>query len=379
MLPLKRLPFLFFILALFSCKEAYKPETTSVNSNILVVEGFINTGADSTIIKLGRTVILAQKNSIKVESGATIFVESDANEKYLLKEEKPGRYASPNLNLNPSKKYRLNIKTAKGSNYLSSFVIAKISPPIDSLNWKAKADGIYIYANTHDVNNGSHYYRWDFIDTWKFSPKFFSSIKWNGKEIVDRNMYDDNIAICWANGTSNDIILESSAKLGKDVISQKPIAIVRPGSEKTMMKYSILVRQYVLTKEAYDFWENLRKNTESLGSIFDAQPSELTGNITSVTNPAEPVIGYISAGTTQEKRIFIDREEVPNWPTQYPSSCVVPDTIPVRQAGNYFSSGTLVPIAPYLVENVLVGYLVSSKLCGDCTIRGTSKQPSFWQ
>ena len=43
----------------------------------------------------------------------------------------------------------------------------------------------------------------------------------------------------------------------------------------------------------------MQKNAESLGSIFDEQPTQITGNIHSVTNPSEQVIGYVSAGTVE--------------------------------------------------------------------------------
>ena len=117
-----------------------------------------------------------------------------------------------------------------------------------------------------------------------------------------------------------------SEKLENDVIYLNPIAFIPGDSEKLMTKYSVMVKQYALTKEAFDFWQTLKKNTESLGSIFDAQPSQLTGNIKNVNNPEEPVLGYISAGTVQQKRIFIAKAELPNWKTKYPYSCTA-DTV----------------------------------------------------
>jgi hypothetical protein len=48
-----------------------------------------------------------------------------------------------------------------------------------------------------------------------------------------------------------------------------------------------------------------------LGTIFDAQPTEITGNIRSLSDPAEKVIGFINAAPVQEARIFISKEEVP--------------------------------------------------------------------
>ena len=50
-----------------------------------------------------------------------------------------------------------------------------------------------------------------------------------------------------------------------------------------------------------------------MGSLFDSQPSQLKGNIFNVTNPDEMVIGFVSAGTITEKRIYINNFEIPSF------------------------------------------------------------------
>jgi hypothetical protein len=42
------------------------------------------------------------------------------------------------------------------------------------------------------------------------------------------------------------------------------------------------VYQYALTKDQYDYWTELKKNSEQLGTLFDAQPSQLNSNIHSM-------------------------------------------------------------------------------------------------
>jgi len=64
--------------------------------------------------------------------------------------------------------------------------------------------------------------------------------------------------------------------------------------------YSIEVTQYALTPEAFTYWELLKKNTEQLGSIFDASPSSSLTNIAAI-NSKDLVIGYVSVSTTTKK------------------------------------------------------------------------------
>jgi hypothetical protein len=70
------------------------------------------------------------------------------------------------------------------------------------------------------------------------------------------------------------------------------------------------VFQYGLTKEAYDYLGKMKKNTEQIGSIFDPQPSYLTGDIQCISDPSEKVIGFISFGVIREKRVFISPFEI---------------------------------------------------------------------
>lgn len=376
-----------FVLTILACKEPFSPAVKMLPNNLLVVEGMINTGADSTFITLSRATVLEQKNGMLAENGASINIESDVSESYALKELGKGAYAIGPSNLSQTKKYRLRIKTKDGKTYLSDFVESKVSPPIDSITWEAKADGLQLYSHTHDEQNKSRYYRWEYTDTWQFNAAFFSTSVTNGKEVVDRDIVKDNIFTCWATSKSNTVMLGTSVRLAKDQINKSPLYFIASDAEKLSVKYSVLVKQQVLTKEGFDFWEKLKKNTEDLGSIFDAQPSEIGGNIHNITDPNEPVIGFISAGTTQQKRIFIAKTQLPDkWVASYPYLCYDPDSIYIvnprtgsRDEDKYFQTRLFVPLTPFIIDGEIKGHMRSTKECADCTIRGSNRRPIFWQ
>ena len=358
------------ILLLNGCKDPFTPTIKEVSNNILVVEGLINSGADSTIIKLSRTKLVSDKKTLNPEIGATVTVESESNEVIPLVEKFKGSYVFLGLNLNKAKKYRLRIKTAKNETYLSDFVEVKVSPAIDQVSWKAANDRVNISVNTHDDTNNSKYYRWEYAETWIFYSAFESLYKWDGSAVVKRILPEEGIFKCWGDTTSSTVILGSTAKLANDVVFESPITYV-PFGEKLRERYSINVKQYVLTKEAYEFWEQLRKNTESLGSIFDAQPSELTGNIHNIANQSEPVLGFISVGTTTQKRIYIDRPEISSgFLIPQPAECLTPSEVKAIDFKQTYQAGFNIPVSDSTA---------GSRYCVDCTIRGKSKKPAFWQ
>jgi hypothetical protein len=365
----------------FSCREQYTPPAITTASNYLVIEGLINTGTDSTIITLSRTVALNSKTTFKSEAKAKVTVESDANASYSLKEIKTGTYASPALGLNKTAKYRLRIITTDNKTYLSDFVAVKESPAIDSVGYTVQPNGLQIYVNTHDATNNSRYYRWNYVETWNFHSQYSSSSIVSGNKVVQRTP-DQHIYSCWAGDVSADIVLASSAKLTQDVIYNSVITTVPSSDEKLSgLGYSILVRQYALTEDAFNFWQNLKKNTEQLGSIFDAQPSEIQGNIHNINNNAEPVFGYISAGTMQQKRITVLYDKWPlGWGLNRPgyANCLS-DSILHKDTVILFGGGDApIPLYPIVVNTIIIGYVASSPLCVDCTLRGSNKKPSYW-
>jgi hypothetical protein len=358
--------------AFYSCQKPIDIKATTTNANILVVEGLISVQTDSTKIKLSRTVILGNKTTANPEVLATVSIETAQATVVTLKEITKGTYASPVLNLDKTKQYRLRIKLANGKTYLSDLVDAKVTPPIDSVGYTYKNNGIQLYVNTHDDTNNSRYYLYNYAETWRFDAKYFSNYVTNGASLIGRKQWVDQ---CFGHGDLFNIIVNSTTALSRDVTYQFPLVFIESTSEKIGIKYTILVTQTALTKEAYAFWENLKKSNE-LGSIFDSQPSQLVGNVHNVADAAEPVIGYISAGTTQTKRIYINKADLPStFIMKYPYACRI------DSADRASAEAILVPLStPYATLFFADGkYGFTEKPCGDCTTRGTVKQPAFWK
>src|SRR5579872_2811455 len=255
----------FSIMALmlsYGCKKPYAPDIVAGNANYLVVEGVINTGPDSTSIRLSRTVPISSATGPQPELGANLSILTDAGNNYPLTEKGKGFYAAPGLNLTLPNKYSLKIVTSDGKLYQSDFVTAKNSPPIDSVYYRVQSNGVNIYADTHDPSNSAIYYRWDYSETYKYHSAFNSTdyVKKTPRDtIVSRNPADntDQIYTCYRSDTSSSIILNSTAKLAKDVIAGNLVTTITSSSEKIEDRYSILVKQYALTVDAFNYYQQL--------------------------------------------------------------------------------------------------------------------------
>lgn len=382
------------------CKKAFTPVVTSTNASILVVEGFINTGTDSTIIRLSRTVLVNNKTTVNPERNAIVTVETQQGTVLTLVEIAKGVYASPPVSLDNTKQYRVRIKTSSGKVYLSDLVSAKVTPPIDDIDFVVKGIGIQIYVNAHDAANNARYYRYTFSETWEFVTKYEAPYIVNDTSVLLRTP-EQQVHQCYGRDSSARTILNSTAALSQDIVAAFPIVTVDSTSEKLQRKYSILVSQQALSKEAYVFYDNIKKNTEDLGNIFDAQPSLLIGNIHNINDPTEAVIGFISAGTIQKKRIFISRAGLPKWTIPFPAGCKVdtayyfqPHFVPITndfktpRPHTFYVEEALIPLPPTRAGLPIMyfgpyttndGYLFSTPICTDCTLRGVNKKPAFWK
>src|SRR5258708_35423980 len=110
---MKKMKYLL-VLPIFTmaCKKPFTPPAIASCGSMLVVEGVINSGPDSTIIKLSRTVNVSNKVTANPVTGAVVTVENDQNISFPLAETSNGHYVSAGLNLDNSRTYRLSIKTS---------------------------------------------------------------------------------------------------------------------------------------------------------------------------------------------------------------------------------------------------------------------------
>ena len=361
-------------LGLAGCVDKFAPPAVTNPPNYLVVDGTINLSGVTTV-RLTRTRSLGAGTPTPVETGASLTIADETGASYPLAEQGNGYYASAALALGASHQYQLRLRTSAGRQYASNLVAGKVSPAIDSVTWASEADGVQVFVNTHDPAAATRYYRWTYDETWEYHSYFESLLEFNGDTALARTT---PIYYCWQTENSSAIAQTSTDKLGQDVVSKYRLRLLPANSERLNIKYSILVHQYAETTEEYSYWEQLRKNTESLGTLFDPLPSQITGNVHCLDDAGEQILGYVGASTVAEQRLFIDRLQLSPL-TRFLSSyddCPALDTIPFKQA-RVTLNANYVPV--YIVLRGKTGYASGPANCIDCRRHGgTNVKPSFW-
>lgn len=360
------------------CVKPYDPPEITNAESFLVVDGSLNvTPLAGSQIKLSRTQNISKNGIPDAEKQAVVRVEGDKGSNFSFVERQPGTYTLGAVTYAQNEKFRIHIKTKDGKEYVSLYVPVIKTPSIDSVVYRLSPAnaGAQIYVNTHDPLNNTHFYRWSFEETWEYQAPLYSAFEIVGKQIKLRS---EDINTCWSSAKSSQIFLASSVKLSQDVIQDVPLIYVPTVSGKLRRKYSILVRQYGLSQQEFEYWTALSKTNETTGSLFDPQPSQITGNISCVSDPKELIFGFFSASSTQEKRLFITEQL--GGLTLQDNICVPLDTLPDVEA---------IRISEQLSHLILIEfpipgqqkpwYIMGSPECSDCRLQGgTTKRPDFW-
>jgi hypothetical protein len=373
---MKRLLTILIIgLIMAQCKKPYDPPVAEADQSVLVVEGTIAVGKNVENIFILSKLKTLQNKSLRIpENNAKITIVSSSGNTWNISESGNGVYKSV-LNIPENDKYKLVIQTTAGKKYESSSEAVINTPEIDSVTWKQNID-LQLYVHTHDPSNNTRYYKWDFIETFERHSWYESLLDFVDGKVVNRPL-GDQIHFCWTNDTSKSILINNTTTLDQDVISYQPIQYIQNPSDKLSVRYSILVRQLGLSKEAYNFWNILKKNTELTGTLFDPQPSKMPSNITCVNDKARVAVGYISVGKVTEKRIFIMNSAMNLWP--YPNEEDICPSISDRPAKSIEFLKQNPSYVPAYFETLSGNLVIARKNCVDCRIeKGTNIKPSFW-
>jgi hypothetical protein len=171
--------FFYSMLILISagCTREYSPPVKPNGASYLVVEGTLNSGQGQAMLTLSRTTNL-DTTATQFESGAQIIIQADDSSAFTLQESFQGQYIANDLNLDGNKKYRLKINTANGEEYVSDFVSVIPNTPIDTINYQQNEEGLEILINTHNPQNNTRYYQWQYEETWEYHSVYLTKLKY---------------------------------------------------------------------------------------------------------------------------------------------------------------------------------------------------------
>ncbi|MFH6604033.1 DUF4249 domain-containing protein [Maribacter algicola] len=353
---------------------------------------------------------------ITYEQNASVSIVDNLGNNYPFSEAQPGLYISTSdFAAQNGIEYTLNIDTQDGTNYRSRperFTSTAVLEDVRAeRNRNAEGvEGLTLYVDGRGNDTDAKYYRYTYDETYKiiapeWKPEDFKLTNYDpcalpqityDLEIIERDESEGKV--CYNTVGSTDIIQGSTVEFRENSIAHFPIRFIDRNNFIITHRYSILVRQYVQTQEAYGYYQALNDFSASESIFSDVQPGFLDGNISIVGDDEKKVLGYFEVASVDEKRIFFNYEDFfPNEPLpDYPVACFV-TSAPLEHVSYCFTGEVANPCPLSIVEAVNAGgliayyglndenigacpgpYLVTYRACGDCTELGESEVPDFW-
>jgi hypothetical protein len=387
-------------LTVYSCIETFFPELEN-STGMLVVDALITDQSRSYDVYLSRSVSSLSSKITMVKS-AIVKISDNSGNVFVLKESGSGHYITDSkiFRGEAGKKYVLYIRTNNGEEFQSDTCTMPGVSKIDQVSFKknvkfsedgkTEMEGISFYADGSVTDKENCFVRWDYNETWKIAVPYFPEFSFILPNVFtpvpEKNKY------CWKYANSSSILVHSFQDQATPVVKEKEIAFFVPNeSDRFNERYSILVNQYAISQQEYDYWNRLKQTNEDPGGIFERQPYSISGNIRNLKNQKDPVLGYFQVASVSSMRFYVNYYEVLNLklPLLFPSCDVrtiqigdSTETGRVTTFGeiySYITKHDSTMLRPYYNDfGILRGMIITSRKCADCSASGNPVKPSFW-
>ena len=377
-MPKNNICILTILLLFTTCIEPFDPKIDDFD-DILVIDGFLSNQTGPYTIKLSRT------SSIRIpvfrsETGAQVIISDDLGNSEILNETSSGIYETSGNEIQGiiGRKYKLYIKTKDKNEYESDFVELPESVEIDTVygvvDFQVSDDtgdlkkGYQFFTETQPNTNEYVNFLWEIIETYEYNAEY------QIEEVYDTTLNSfvtcpnpQEFYKCWKTSRINNIFILKVNNGNNNIVSS--LNFTTAESKKLLIKYSLLVNQYIINDEAYNYWSDLKKIMVQGNSLYNTQPFQVESNIKDINQENGPVIGYFTVAGVSQKRIFVD----PMIPANLILNCH-PSTSTYQ---------TIVRWGSHSVQYAAVSHGgemgVVSKSCVFCTAQGgVQEKPDYW-
>lgn len=383
------LPFCLATIAL-SCVDEYAiPKTIATEYNAeVVIEGRILAGEES-VIHLSHTAPLNSEEEAPDILNAEVYVigQNGFRSKAAEFDIEDDCYVIDTRTLENNTLYAVEV-AVDGDTYQSEFQPLLTSPEIGEVTWQENESSVSIYVSTMADKNDSRHFMWSFEEDWEFHADVDMRGNDKIKPFYKKEHYPDltethnPYLFCWMHDVSRSIHLYSTANLNENVVRNTKLHEIGIEDIRISYIYSILVKQWSLTDEAYKYYSTLKQYTEDSGGLFTPILSDYQGNITCLSNPDKRAHGYVLASSVTTRRIFIYEEDFEHMHSLYSNPNCYPKTSDHINISEIVNGPWLSPYVIMIKDGIWPGPdpVLYDWNCVDCrhTTGATKKRPDFW-
>jgi hypothetical protein len=322
---LKRLFILLLLFSLGSCIDPYRISLPD-GERLLTVDGYITTDFGPHRITLTRSDTYGSvfEGLIRPVSQALVALRDSQGEVIFLTEVLPGAYETPrSFRAKVGLSYVLQITLQDGKEYTSLPELVSPVPAIDSLSYRSvqvatdsrvfDRSGVQIIASFRDPADQANFYYWRTIpgtfvvvanpELHTFPPNHPTNPRGpNPKDCCATCFLVDPTRINGFSIASDEDFNGLSNRL--------PVAFIEDNGLRFKRTYRAEIQQLGISAQAHRFLRLVEQQVSLTGSVFDQPPANIRGNMISLTNPDETVLGYFIAASVDSKQIYIENERL---------------------------------------------------------------------
>ena len=323
---MSRVSLLLMLAVLFcwfsGCVERYYPSEDNLKTGTLVINAHLTDQPGNQVIEISRSVTLLYPSADPVSGSFAEVIRVDGEFREFL-EEKLGIYGCDldEIFLQTGLSFMIHVITPDGNEYESEFDRLRPVPEIDSIYYEVESasyetegdstDGIRFFIDFTFNDEAYEYIRWEVTETYEFHNPDMEAFIWDVDFRVKPLPDSSNYRTCYITNELSEIYSMALGYLDFGIYIKKPFAFVPNIQQEQMLKhkYSVLIKQYSMSEDAFHYWNELKKTSQEQGFLFDRQPALLKSNIHNVNDDEETVLGFFSMSGVVERRAFAENPE----------------------------------------------------------------------
>lgn len=309
------LPALFLLLS--SCIEQIRFDVPREGGQI-IVDGRFTDEFSQQEIKLGFSATNTSIPTPIRDATITLFDDQGNQIGYTEDPKRPGTFVMdlPGMEAIAGRSYFIEVNLPSGETYRSVPEVFTPNPAQLSniryefstrertneaaIVFEAPFIDVYVDTDLSAADDKPFYLRWDVEEVYKLTPTDFPDPFGNIPIPCYVYVYtsaQNPILFDGSNtdATSIDNLLVGSQEIGIEFLE----------------KHFFSVYQRSLSREAFEYWEKVASLVTNVGSIFDAPPAPIPGNIYNVNDPEEEALGYFEVAGTTVLRFSTIRQDIP--------------------------------------------------------------------
>lgn len=305
--------FLLFIF-LFGCVDPFEFQNEEP-PNLLIIDGQLTLSSEPHFVKLNLLGEFGSGPGAPVTGAEVVlFEEEGTQENY--QEVEPGVYRLDGqiIQAKSGNTYFIEIQLSNGAIYRS--IPEKMPTPIglEQLD--------FAFSRKEVFNDAGNLFEQEvvdlFINTGSFPVNATTYLRWTYDEMYSFTDMScgplDPSRTCYIPLVSEPLRIElfTDENVEVDRLEQRQIGSkdFDLGSEEFAFKHYFSVFQHAIPKSVHTFWTEVAKVANREGSIFDAPPAAIQGNIRNTKDQNELVLGLFELAATDTIRKFVLREDL---------------------------------------------------------------------